>query len=232
MAELILLMGESSTGKSTSLRHLPANKTFYIKPNSKSFPFPAQNAAFTEANKNLIVTSDLTDINTTITDISDNAKHINFAVIEDFTHFFSATMFADNFVNALEKNKYEKWNVFGANVFKALFADSPKWRKDLYVIVIHHTEVKDDGMIGFKTSGKLLDNTINVPSYFNYILHTVVKNDGEGKPHYMIQTNIDGGRVAKSPYGVLPELYMESDMVPILKRIILASQGKLEIPVF
>lgn len=227
MAEPILYIGPSGCGKSTSLRNLPSKETVVIKPNAKSFPFPGGDVNYVEG-QNLIISAELDSIAPTIQYINDNKPEIKYVVLEDFTHTFSARIFSPNFLSRNSGGEaFQRWNDFGASVFQAIFAKSHTWRSDLYIVVIHHTEIKDDGTIGFKSAGKLLDNTIDFPSYFTYIFHGVVQQADTGV-NYLIQTNKDSIRQAKTPYGVFP-LYIPNDMKVILDRITEYRQGKLQI---
>lgn len=245
MAELILYMAKSGSGKTSSLRNLPPEETILITPNSKSLPFPGGDANY-EVGVNRIVTNQLKGDQTlnpeedlaaySIEDlleiISDGQPAIKYVVIDDFTHFFSARIFSQAFLDEGKgKNPFERWNVFGSNVFQALFEKSASLRDDMYIIILHHTEIKDDGSQGFKSPGKLLDNTIDVPSYFTYIFHGVVEDSDKG-PVYLMQTNNTSARQAKTPYGLydrVKELYIPNDMMQVVKKIEKYKKGELKI---
>ena len=229
MAEPILYMGESGVGKSTSLRNLPPEQTVIIRPNAKSLPFPGGDKNYVPK-KNLVVTSELDHIATLIEKISSGKPEVKYVVLEDFTHFFSARIFSPKFLARNTGGEaFQRWNDFGASVFQAIFAKSQQWRDDLYIIVIHHTEVKENGSIGFKSAGKLLDNTIDFPSYFTYIFHGIVQEGADGRPNYVMQTNKDSIRHAKTPYGVFEELYINNDIKDALDRITKYRNGELKI---
>jgi len=239
MAELILYIGDSGVGKSTSLRNLPPEDTIILTPNGKSLPFPGGNNYV--RGTNLFVNNNLKDGSDTpqnelekldvqdfIKQVADNTKK-KYLVIEDFTHFFSARIFSDSFLAQNTGNAaFQRWNQFGADVFQAIFEKSQDLRDDLYIIILHHTDVKDNGTIGFKSPGRLLDNTIDVPSYFVYALHGIVE-DGESGTRYLIQTNKDTIRQAKTPYGCFKEMKLPNDLKPILDRIDDFRSGKVKV---
>lgn len=227
MAEPILYIGPSGCGKSTSLRNLPPDQTVIVKPNAKSLPFPGGDAQYV-AGKNLIINAELDAIAGIIQHVNDKLPNVKYVVLEDFTHTFSARIFSPNFLSRNNGGEaFQRWNDFGASVFQAIFAHSHVWRKDLFIIVIHHTEIKEDGTIGFKSAGKLLDNTIDFPSYFTYIFHGVVQQNDAGIK-YLIQTNKDSIRQSKTPYGLF-DLYIPNDMKSILDRITEYQEGKIQI---
>lgn len=228
MAEPILIMGESGTGKSTALRNLDPKKTIIIQPNAKSLPFPGGAVNYVKG-KNLFYSNKLETLRATLKAISGTKPEVNVVVLEDFTHFFSARIFSQKFRSQTSGNAaFQRWNDFGGDVFDAIFKDATTLREDMYIVIIHHTEIKEDGTVGFKSAGKLLDNTIKFPSYFNYIFHSVTL-DKEAGMQYKFQTNVGASRRAKSPYGAFPELYINNDLQPILKHITDFKQGKIKV---
>lgn len=233
MAELILVMGDSGTGKSTSLRNLNPAETIVISPNAKSLPFPGGKNKYNKANKNMVKSTNLDALQNTFIAISEKRPEVKTVILEDFTHFFSARIFDPEFLSRNTGGEaFQRWNDFGASVFAALFAKTEDLREDLDIIVIHHTEVKDDGTVGFKSAGKLLDNTIMLPSYFTWIFHTLAIA-GEQGSRYVFQTNVGGGRHAKSPMGAFDEIYVDNDMKSVLDVIHAYNKGEevVEAPV-
>jgi len=228
MAELLLYMGPSGCGKTTSLRNLPPKETVIITPNSKSFPFPGADKNYIQGD-NLIIKEELDDLQGIMQHISDNKPETKVVVVEDFTHFFSARIFSPAFLARNSGGEaFARWMDFGASVYQSLFAKAQTWRSDLTIVILHHTEVKNDGTIGFKTAGKLLDDTIDVPSYLTWIFHGRVL-EVEGKIKYVMQTNKDTVHQAKSPYGVFPELLIPNDLNTVINRIRAFKQGKIKI---
>ena len=229
MAELVLVIGKSGCGKSTSLRNLPPKETCIFVPNSKSLPFPGAAQQY-KVGENLIVNSELDDIQGLVQHVNDNMPHIKTLVIEDFTHCFTARIFDPVFLSRTTGgDAFQRWNDFGASVYQALFAMADKWRDDLYITVLHHTEIKEDGTIGFRSSGKLLDNTIDIPSYFNYMFHALVQRaDTPDGRRYVFQTNEDSVRQAKSVTGVFPDMFVANDLQKVLTRIRDFKAGKVD----
>ena len=218
MAEPVLIMGQSGTGKSTSLRNLNPAETIIISPNAKSLPFKGGRAKYIKG-KNFFNSNNLDAIQKTIAKISKDMPDIKQVIIEDFTHFFSARIFSDEFLSRNSGGEaFQRWNEFGASVYQAIFSEAQNWREDLIIGVIHHTEVKDDGTVGFKSAGKLLDNTIDFPSYFTWIFHTLVMQKDEGA-QYVMQTNRSAGRHAKSPMEAFDDLYIPNDLNEIFSTI-------------
>jgi hypothetical protein len=211
MAQAVLLLGKSGSGKSTSLRNLPADKTLIITPNAKELPWRGANASYIEGT-NLIRSSDMTQVAGFLKSASDSGK-FDYVVVEDTTHYQNKRMLSPQFTASKD---WGKWNTFGADVYGMMTKDIETYRDGMVIIFIAHTDQKEDGTMGLRTAGKLLDNSIDIPSYFTYILHSkVVKKDNALE--YMLQTNDDGFTLAKTPMGMFANLMIPNDMLDVVQ---------------
>ena len=215
MANTILVIGKSGTGKSTSLRNLPPEQTLIISPNAKTLPWKGSAEQY-QVGKNVVRVSSLVEVPGLIKQAAEAIyQNENEARIYT-THLQNARMTEDSFIASKD---WGKWNRFGADVAKMMTKDLEKYRDDLTVIFIGHVDQKDDGTVGVKTSGKLLDQTFDIPSYFTNIFHSqAIKKDG-GKIEYVFQTNDDGVHLAKTPMGMFDDLYVENDIVKVIDQI-------------
>ena len=226
MAELVLFMGKSGCGKSTSLRNLDPKKTVIISPNGKSLPFPKGSEY--KIGENRILTNELDSIQSVIQHVNDNMPTVNTVVLEDFTHYFTARILSPAFLaRSKGGDAFQRWNDFGASVYQSVFSKAEQWRDDLMIVVIHHVQLNEDGTVGFKSSGKLLENVVDPPSYFNYVFHGVVEMTENG-PRYMMQTNKDAILEAKTVAGAFPEFRIFNDMEKVLTRIREYKKGAVE----
>lgn len=231
MAEPILIMGKSGTGKSTSLRNLPPEQTIILSPNAKSLPFPGSAKNYVRG-KNFFVNNQMMggsddpknelekmDLKLFIRTVAEQATKVRYLVLEDFTHYFSARIFSKNFLNQNSGNAaFQRWNQFGADVYDTIFKDLQNLRPDLYLILLHHTALNDEGYHAFKSPGKLLDSTIDVPSYFTYIFHSLTI-DAETGTQYVFQTNKNSIYHAKTPFGCFEQLHVPNDAKAVLDKI-------------
>ena len=210
----ILVLGEPGTGKSRAIKNLDPKSTFIIKPNNKQLPF--KGAAGMYGKGNTLVTSDFIVAGQLIRQINTDQKQIKTVVIEDLTHFFSARVMKDASISG-----FNKWMDLANDVFNAFVAVEAELREDLNLIIIAHTASSTDTegnyIVTLQTPGKLLENNIKIPSYFTYVLHSVVKEAGE-ITEYKFLTNRQGGKLAKSPEGCLPQ-YIDNDYAAILDLI-------------
>ncbi len=225
MAKAILVIGDMGTGKSTALRNLPPAETVIIMPNSKDLPWEGGMGDYSEAKGNLVsclkirkrMPTDLKESNGVLEHLAavNEKPNIKYVVVEDITHFMNDRMMDDVFIKTED---WGKWNKFGADMFSITTKYIQQMRPDLTVIIIGHTEIKDNGTIGLQTAGKLLDNTIKLPSYFTYIFHSKVFNNNNALS-YKFLTHNDGKHLAKTPMNMFKEDYVDNDLHVIVKRI-------------
>jgi hypothetical protein len=221
MARSILIVGPASTGKTTAFRTLDPASTLMILPNNKDLPWQGWEQQYNSEKKNLVRVEKILDVPPIIELAATQRPHIKNILVDDTTHLQNNRMFSDAFI----RNKdWGKWNMFGADMYKMMFEKMQSYRDDLNVFFAAHADPKDDGSIGVRTSGKLLDNTIDIPSYFTYVFHSAVTLDADKKPIYYFITNNDGTHLAKTPMGMFDQLHIPNDMAPIVSRIITYSK--------
>ena len=214
-ARNILVEGPSGTGKSTAWENIPSDKAFIITPNAKPLPFRGSAKKYNTANKNILITNKLTDIPAVLLQIN-KQEHIKYVLIDDFTHYQNARMMQDAFIS----NKgYEKWNIFGKDIFNSITGTTESLRDDLTIVYNSHVELNNDNQYVFKSSGKLLEGTIDPVSYFTYVLHTDIISKSEGKVEYTFLTNSDGSKQAKTPRGCFKDLHIPNDIMSAINTI-------------
>lgn len=212
MSRVIGIMGESGSGKTTSLRNLDPKTTFIIDCDKKGESWPRWREQYSLAQHNYMAT-DLIETARGILDKIDkqeNMKHIKVAVIDTL----NGLMVADE-VRRMKEKGYDKWVDLAQCVWE-LLDHLYELRDDLTVIVICHsqTQKEDDGytFTRIKTSGKKLDK-LNVESKLTTVLHAVAK---DGK--YVFCTHANNS-TTKTPYGAFDEDEIDNDIVPVLKAL-------------
>lgn len=229
MARAILIIGEPGTGKSRAIKGLNPAETIIIKPNSKELPFrgAAKNYIL---GKNMFVmprlkctyekdgkTIKLHGVDSILDQIN-RFPHIKNVVVEDLTHFFSKRIIDERTIKG-----YDKWTELAAHTKICIIDKESSLRPDLNLFVIGHVTAVQDAAgntsIGIQTPGKLMDNTIKIPSYFTYVLHTFVDQDDNGNTRYRFLTNKDAVREAKTPEEMFPK-YIDNDFQLVINGII------------
>ena len=169
---------------------------------------------------NRIFTNQLNDVYGVVDYVSKSKPEVKVIIWDDFFHFVSARIFDPAFLARKTGNDaFAKWNELGADVFNTVFSQAQTLRSDLYIVILAHTDVKDDGTVSIKTAGKLMDNTIEIPSYFSYIFHGMIQEKDGGKIEYVVQTHKNTVYEAKTPMGAFDPMYIDNDLKVIIDRI-------------
>lgn len=225
MAELIGVVGNSGSGKSTSLRNLDPTSTFIINVAGKPLPIKGykknykiliQNPETKKFTGNLYNTADVQKISQVLKIIDKTRPEIKVVVIEDAQYI----MAFEAMERASEKG-YEKFTQMASNFYSVLQA-AVNMRDDLKVVVIAHAENIGDGLnpsYKMKTIGKMIDNMITVEGLFTYVFFTVLNRNPEKGIEYKFITQSDGTTTAKTPMGCFEELLIDNDLAFVMKKI-------------
>lgn len=221
MATGILILGESGTGKSTSLENLPPKETFIINVKGKSLPFKGWKSGFTPFGKdnlegNYLQTEDAGTIIKTMQYISEKMPHIKYLIVDDFQY-----MAASEFMAKASEKGFDKFTSIGKNIYSVADYHN-KLRDDLYVVYLNHLEEFTDSMgdrkMKAKLVGKLVDNVVTLEGLFTIVLYTNVKKGKEGM-EYTFQTQNNGSNTAKSPKGMFDSVEIPNDLGYVIKNI-------------
>jgi len=181
--------------------------TCILSPNNKPLPFKGSGKLYNEEAKNRFFVGDLKKLRQYILSINEKAPHIKLLVIEDLTHYLNRRVVGD-----AGRKDYDKWTELAAETFQAVVCDNIL-REDLHLVVIGHTQENKSG-VSLQTAGKMLEEKINLPSYFTVVLHSVC-NDGK----YSFLTQHSGDLQAKSPEGMFEQQLIENDLAEVVAAI-------------
>lgn len=202
MANLIAIMGESGSGKTTSLRNLDPSTTYIFDADKKGLSWRGWKAQYNEANHNYVPMDDNALILDRLRFINANPKlaHIKTVVIDTV----NGVMVADEYARKDTKG-YDKWADLAWAVW-GIIDYALTMRDDLTVVFLAHSQTERDEsgalFTRIKTSGKKLDKLV-LESKFTTVLNAKVIN-GE----YVFVTR-DPNSTAKAPMGLF-----ETDTVP------------------
>lgn len=212
MGKVICIMGESGSGKTTSMRNLDPKTTYYIDSDKKGLAWKGWRQQYSKELKNYSKTDrpDMVMALLKQIDTSASAKHIKTIVIDTI----NGIMVADEMRRCKEKG-YDKWQDLAQSVYDivdyALIS-----RDDLTVIFVAHTQTDhDDSGYTFtriKTNGKKLDK-ICLESKFPVVL-LAKSRDGE----YLFETHANMS-TAKSPMGAFDEAEIPNDVTTVIRRL-------------
>lgn len=188
MAVLVMIYGQSGTGKSTSLRNFTNDEVAVINVSGKPLPFRSKLTTY-DTDSYAKISSALSKI---------ERKSI---VIDDATY-----LMVNEFMRTAKVTGYQKYTDMAVN-FNSLVAQASQLANDKIVYFLGHSDLKDDGTEHFKTIGKMLDNYVTVEGKFTIVLKTVVQ---DGK--YYFATHNSGQDTVKSPLGMFAENYVDNDL--------------------
>ena len=211
MAMAIAVMGESGSGKSTAMRTLPPDQTYYIDADGKGLPWKGWRQQYSAEKKNYYRCSDKDQINTVLEGINALRDNIKYVVIDTL----NGVMVDDEMARMREKN-YDKWVDLACAVYE-MINTALEMRDDMTVIFIAHTQTERDENTGMswtriKTNGKKLDKIV-LESKFNTVFHARCL-DG----NYIFETRSNNS-TAKTPMGAFEEATIENDIMKALEKL-------------
>ena len=184
----VLLLGESGSGKSASLRNFDPAEVGVFNVASKPLPFRKKLKVVNGATYKKIVTA-LTN------------PTLKAYVIDD-----SQYLLAFEYFDKAKETGYEKFTNIALNfrnLIKFVIENTPP---DCIVYFLHHIEETASGKVKAITIGKMLDEKLTVEGLFSIVL--ICQTDG--KEHKFI-TQSDGFTTAKSPMEMFP-LEIDNDL--------------------
>jgi hypothetical protein len=188
MAVLVMIYGQSGTGKSTSLRNFKNDDVAVVNVSGKPLPFRGDIKAYNSDNYTKIMAA----ISKT------DRKSI---VIDDATY-----LMVNEFMRTAKQTGYQKYTDMACS-FNQLIEFAASLPDDKIVYFMGHSDQADDGREHFKTIGKMLDNYVTVEGRFTIVLKTVVQ---DGK--YMFATQNNGQDTVKSPMGMFDAALIDNDL--------------------
>ena len=229
-AETIAIVGESGTGKSTSLRNLNPETTFIISTTGKPLPFRAWKKKYIpikiegkNVSGNYYVSSKWDQILKILQIIDKMMPHIKQVIIDDFQYVLSY-----EFVDRATEVCYTKFSELAQHAMEIL-RYSEKMREDCKMSFLTHSENVGDNVnpkYVIKTVGKLLSEKVTLEGLFTYIFFTKVNEGDSGRMEYKLITNNDGSCVAKTSLGMFEDLEIDNDLDEIIKVIDAYNEGE------
>lgn len=209
MSKVICIMGESGSGKTTSMRNLDPKTTFYIDADGKGLSWKGWRSQYSEKLGNYKRTDDANVVRNYIRAIAEK-KNWKIVVVDTI----NGLMVADEMRRSKEKG-YDKWVDLAACVWD-LVCGCYDYRDDLTIIFTAHTQTDHDEagymFTRIKTSGKKLDKIVLESKFTTVLLSKCV----DGK--YLFETQAKNS-TAKSPLGAFEAFEIENDITQVLKAL-------------
>jgi len=215
MAQSVLIIAESGSGKSTSIRSLNPTETAIINIANKPLPFKGWKSKYkaldkTNPNGNLVSVSSGPGVYKAMVHVSEKMPHVKNLIIDDWQYMSSF----EYFDKAHEKG-YDKFTHIAANL--AQVAKLPKdLREDLIVFFLTHSEDSTDGngnrKVKAKTVGKMIDNALTLEGLFSIVLFGKIRKEEDGKLIYGFETQNNGENTCKSPMEMFENSFIPNDL--------------------
>ncbi|MBJ8474378.1 ATP-binding protein [Acinetobacter bereziniae] len=199
MSIATLILGQSGTGKSTSLRNLNPQHVLLIQVIKKPLPFRSPNWTYiTPDNKQgSILVSDNPQF---IIDVINGSKR-PIIIIDDFQY-----VMANEFMRRSTEKSFDKFTEIGRNAWN-VFNAAINAHDHKRIYLLSHTEEDNQGKTKIKTIGKMLDEKITLEGMVTICLQTSVINE-----QYIFQTKNNGNSTVKAPMGLFEEDHLENDL--------------------
>lgn len=177
MGKVVLICGESGSGKSASLRNFEENEVGIFNASEKPLPFRKKLP--------MAMTGDYEVIKSALRKNSRNAY-----VLDDIGLTMAFYLF-----DHVNETGYGKFTAVAKGFYDLVQCAIRETSDDTITYFLMHTERSDDGAkVKAKTAGKMIDNQLTLESLFSIVLFCVT----DGKKHVFV-TQSDGVITAKSP---------------------------------
>lgn len=184
----VLILGDSGSGKSASMRNFEPDEVGIFNVASKPLPFRKKIPKMDGANYASIIKNL-------------SAPKLKKYVIDDSQYLLCFEMFSK-----AKETGYGKFTDMALNFYNLIQFIIKQTPPDVVVYFLHHTEITDSGRIKAKTIGKMLDEKLTVEGLFSIVLICTT----DGKDHKFI-TQSDGYTTAKSPMDMF-ETEIDNDL--------------------
>lgn len=199
MAQMVLVMGESGTGKSTSMRNCDPATTAVVNPVGKPLPFKNH---FEMLNNE----TDARKICKYMKEQAAAGKKL--IVVDDFQYILAVP-----YMNRIKETGWDKYNDFGSNYFE-IISVCKELPDDVVVAYMTHLETLDSGLVTVKLIGKLLREKITIEGLFTVVLRT-----GVNEAKYYFYTQNSGKDTVKSPLGMFKSYAIDNDLNYVADKI-------------
>lgn len=184
----VLLIGQSGSGKSTSLRNFTKEDVAVVNVLGKPLPF-----------KSDIKAPKLDNYEQILKAIAGTKKKT--IVIDDANYLIT-----NEFMNKSSVKGFDKYNEMGNNFFSLINGiKNIEGGKTVYLIM--HEDTDENGNIKPKTIGKLLDDKVNIQGMFTICIRSMFDNG-----NYIFRLKTNGQDCVKTPFGMFDKETMENDL--------------------
>lgn len=186
----VLIIGESGSGKTFSIRNFSSDEVGIFSVEKGRLPFKGdfkvkKNASYKDIMKAV------------------ENPQLKRYVIDD-----SQYLLVNEFFDRAKEQGYQKYTDMALNMRNLVHDINRKAPDDVVFYFLHHTEYdSNSGRLKAKTVGKMIDQYLTLEGCFDIVL--LAQTDG--KEHYFI-TQSDGLTTCKSPAGMFQDVKIDNDL--------------------
>ena len=185
----ILILGESGSGKSSSLRNFEPDEVGIFNVASKPLPF-----------RKPLKKVDRAGYKTIIKALS--KPSLKRYVIDDSQYLLVFEAF-----DKAKEVGYGKFTDMAKNFYDLLQFIIQNTPPDCIVYFLHHVQEDEQGKVKAKTVGKMLDSLLTVEGLFSVVLMAKAENG-----QYFFQTHNSGADTVKSPIDMFTDDRIDNDL--------------------
>jgi len=207
MSIATMILGQSGTGKTASLRTLNPSDVLLIQAVKKPLSFRAKEwVPCTKGNPegSILVTDQAHVI---VGAMTRTTKPI--IVIDDFQYILANEFMRRVLDNETGNQAFAKYNEIARNAWDILMT-AGKLADSTRVYILAHTQEDESGRVKAKTIGKLLDEKITIEGLLTIVLRTAVING-----QYLFSTQNNGSDTVKTPMGMFDDEHIPNDLAAV-----------------
>ena len=204
MSIATMILGQSGTGKTTSLRNLSPKDVLLIQAVKKPLPFRSKEwEPCTKDNPTGSIL--VTDVAATIVAaMTRTTKPI--IIIDDFQYILANEFMRRVLDNETGNSAFAKYNEIARHAWDILMT-AGKLPVATRVYILAHTQEDENGRVKAKTIGKLLDEKITMEGLLTIVMRTSVVNG-----QYLFTTQNNGLDTVKTPLGMFADEQIPNDL--------------------
>lgn len=191
MGVAVLILGESGSGKSASMRNFNSEDVRVLNVASKPFPFRNVNKLKKADKATYAMIKGAVSSGQSLSYVIDDAQYL---------------MAFESFEKANETG-YTKFTLMAKNYEEMLRYIQEDTSPDTIVYIMQHIDTDENGKVKAKTLGKMLDQQLTIEGLFTIVL--LAKADE--KRHYFV-TQSDGTNPCKSPMEMFDDIEIDNDL--------------------
>ena len=220
MSTVIGVMGESGSGKTTAMRNLPPDQTFYIDSDKKGLNWKGWRKQYSTEKKadntvNYMVSDSFTMVSSCLKHINSDEryKHIKYVVIDTLNGMMVAEEMR---ILAMQSgDKRSAWSDLAQNGW-SIINQCLEMRDDLTIIILCHSETisDDNGIIRtrIKTNGRKLEKLV-LESKMTTVVWAVRQ---DGKYKFILSAD---GSTFKVPMNAFNVDEIDNDIMLVIKAL-------------